>query len=133
MEVKLRNSFIFILCLFALLSCKTKERIEYVDRWKTEYKTIFQHDSIFTDVHDSIFQTIYQKGDTIYNTKYKEKIKYKDKIVYKTDTLVRDSVQYVIKEETKIKEVVPKWCYYCLGLTCIFVIFAIVKVVRWLR
>ena len=133
MKVKLRNSFIFILCLFALLSCKTKEKIEYVDRWKTEYKTIFQHDSIFTDVHDSIFQTIYQKGDTIYNTKYKEKIKYKDRISYKTDTIFRDSVQYVIKEETKIKEVTPKWCYYCLGLSCIFVIFAIVKVVRWLR
>lgn len=128
-----RNSFLFILCLLALVACKTKERIEYVDRWKTEYQTIFQHDSIYVDVHDSVYQIIYQKGDTIYNTKYKEIVKYKDKVVVRVDTLVRDSIQYVNKTETTIKKVVPKWCYYCLGVTCLFIIFAIVKIVRWLR
>lgn len=119
--------------VFSFVGCKTKERVEYVDRWKTEYQTIVQHDSIYFDVHDSVWQTIYQKGDTIYNTKYKERIQYKDRLVYKTDTLFRDSVRYEVKKETQIKKVVPKWCYYCLGLTCLFVIFAIVRIVRWLR
>ena len=37
--------------------------------------------------------------------------------------------EYITVEKIKI----PKWCYYCLGICIIITIFAIVKIVLWLR
>lgn len=37
--------------------------------------------------------------------------------------------EYIVVEKQKI----PKWCYYCLGICIIISIFAIVKIVLWLR
>lgn len=119
--------------LLSLIGCKTKTKIEYVDREvvKYEYKTIF--DTLVQNAHDSIFQTIYQKGDTIYNIKYKEVIKYKNKSVNKTDTVYKDSIQVQYLKETVEKKVTPKWCYYCLLVSVLFAIFAIYKLYKWLQ
>lgn len=45
-----------------------------------------------------------------------------------------------LKEKLSHKEFVtvekqknPKWCYYCLGFCILFIIFAIIKFVKWLR
>lgn len=37
--------------------------------------------------------------------------------------------EYTVVEKTKI----PKWCWYCLGITIFSFIFAFVKLARWLR
>ena len=125
--------FAILIVLLAISACKPVEKIQYVDREKIVYQNVVQHDSIFNDVHDSIFQTIYQKGDTIYSIKYKEKIHDIYKYVYRTDTLYRDSIQYVYNKEIKTKKIVPKWCYACLVFPFVFIIFAIVKIYRWLH
>lgn len=119
--------------LLTISACKPVEKIQYVDREKIVYQNVVQHDSIFNNVHDSVFQTIYQKGDTIYSVKYKEKIKDVYKYVYKTDTLYRDSIQYINNKEIKTKTVIPKWCYVCLAFPFVFLIFAIVKTYKWLH
>ena len=59
---------------------------------------------------------------------------------------IRDSLrQYVsrcdsLQEKLSHKEYItvekqknPKWCYYCLGFCILFIIFAIIKFVKWLR
>lgn len=124
-------SFVFVILLFS--SCATKTKIEYVDRdvVKYEYKT--RIDTLFENTHDSIFQTIYQKGDTIYNIKYKEKIKYKNKYVYLTDTIYKDSIQTLYKQSVTEKKIIPKWCYSSLAVWLLLLIFATYKIYKWLH
>ena len=126
-------AIIAILVLLLLSSCATKTKVEYVDREVVKYETKIQHDTLINNVHDSIYHTIFQKGDTVYDTKYVEKIKYRDKMVYKYDTIYRDSTQVVVKENTIEKRIIPKWCYYSLFACGIFLIIALVKLIRWLR
>ena len=122
--------FAIMIGLCALCSCSHKS-IEYVDREVVKYNTKEVHDTTYIDRHDSIYHTIFQKGDTIYDTKYVEKVRYKDRMVYKCDTLTRDSIQ--IQEKTIEKEITPKWCYYSLVSWLIIIIFATLKVRKWLH
>ena len=122
-----------IVALVLFSSCATKKQIEYRDREVVKYVTKVHHDTLINNVHDSIYHTIFQKGDTIYDTKYVEKTKYRDRVVVRIDTCYRDSVQTVIKESVKEKQIIPKWCYYLLVFSIIVIIFAIIKVIRWLQ
>lgn len=119
--------------VFLLCSCATKSKIEYRDREVVKYNTQYVHDTTFVDRHDSIYHAIFQKGDTIYDTKYVEKTKWRDHIVVKTDTCYRDSIQTQIKETAIEKKIIPKWCYVCLVFCVLFIIFAIVKLIRWVQ
>lgn len=121
----MKNLLIITLLAFLFVSCATKKEVQYVDREIVK----MQHDTLVVDVHDSVFHTIYQKGDTIYNTKYVEKTKYKDRIVVKTDTCYLDKVQ--IREVEK--KIIPKWCYYSLLITIVLLIFASIKIFKWIR
>lgn len=114
-----------------LSSCATKTRIEYVDREIVKWQKEVVHDTLMQHTHDSIYYTVFQKGDTVYSTKYVEKTKWRDKIVVKTDTCYRDSIQTQIKETVVEKQKIPKWCYFCLGFCVLFIIFAFIKLVRW--
>ena len=129
----LRIAIIVVVAIIMLSSCATKTKIEYRDRIVDHYNTVVQHDTLREHTLDSIFEKIYVKGDTVYNTKYVEKTKYRDRVVVKTDTCYRDSIQTVIKESVKEKQIIPKWCYYLLVFSIIVIIFAIVKVIRWLQ
>ena len=124
-------SFFFVILLFS--SCATKTKIEYVDREivKYEYKT--NVDTILENTHDSIFQIIYQKGDTVYNTKYLEKTKYKYKYLCYTDTIYKDSIQTLYKQVVTEKKIIPKWCYSSLAVWLLLLIFATYKVYKWLH
>ena len=124
---------IVITLILVFSSCATKTKIEYVDREVVKYETKIQHDTLINNIHDSVYHTVFQKGDTIYDTKYVEKTKYRDRVVVRIDTCYRDSVQTVIKESVKEKQIIPKWCYYLLVFSIIVIIFAIVKVIRWLQ
>lgn len=114
-------------------SCATKREIQYVDRDVVKYETKIQHDTLINNIHDSVYHTVFQKGDTIYDTKYVEKTKYRDRVVVRIDTCYRDSIQTVIKENVKEKQITPKWCYYLLVFSIIVIIFSIIKVIRWLQ
>ena len=121
-----------IVALVLFSSCATKKQIEYRDREVVKYVTKVQHDTLINNVHDSVYHTIFQKGDTVYDTKYVEHTKYRDKIIARIDTCYKDSIQVQNKEVVIEKKTIPKWCYFCLGLTVLFIIFVITKVKRWL-
>ena len=86
--------------MFTLLlsGCKTVEYVKVpVETVRTEYKV--QKDSIY--LHDSINVYTETKGDTVYITK----LKYKIKETFKTDTILkRDSIPVIVEVE-KIVEV----------------------------
>ena len=130
---KLLKCSVFVMLLCFLVGCATKKQIEYVDREVVKYVTKVHHDTLINNVHDSIYHTIFQKGDTIYDTKYVYHTKYRDKIVAKTDTCWRDSV--VVQNKNKVKEVtkIPKIFWASLFFSIIFCIFVIIKFVRWLQ
>lgn len=133
MKMKVNRIIAVFAVLFAFLACKPTEKIEYVDKEKIVYQNAIKHDSIFNDVHDSIFQTIYQKGDTIFSVKYKEKIKEVLRYNYVKDTIFTDSIQYKIKKEVTTKKIIPKWCYCSLVVWVLLLIFAISKIYKWLH
>ena len=89
-----------IILMFTLLlsGCKTTEYIKVpVETIRTEYKV--QKDSIY--LHDSINVYTETKGDTVYITK----LKYKIKETFKTDTVLkRDSIPVIVEVE-KVVEV----------------------------
>lgn len=124
---------IFVGVLFLLCSCATQKSIEYVDREVVKYQKELVHDTLIQHTHDSIYHTVFQKGDTVFDTKYVEKTKWRDRVVVKTDTCYRDSIQTVIKESVKEKQIIPKWCYISLLVCGLFIIFAIIKVIKWVR
>lgn len=124
---------IVITLILVFSSCATKTKIEYVDREVVKYETKIQHDTLINNIHDSVYHTVFQKGDTIYDTKYVEKTKYRDRVVVRIDTCYRDSIQTVIKESVKEKQIVPKWCYFCVVISILVIIFAIIKFIRWLQ
>lgn len=104
MKNKLFKSSLFliymslVLCLF---SCRTTSSIIEVpvEKTKIEYKANTIRDSIY--LHDSI--SIYQKGDTIYTTKYKYAFKY---VNIKDTVLKIDSIPKFYRiTTTKIQEV----------------------------
>ena len=133
MKNKIASLLIFIFAFVVFCSCATKTKVEYVDREVVKYEKEVVHDTLMQHTHDSVYHTIFQKGDTVFDTKYVEKTKYRDRVVVRIDTCYRDSIQTVIKESVKEKQIIPKWCYYLLVFSIIVIIFAIVKVIRWLQ
>lgn len=129
----MKNVLFVILVTCVVCSCATRKSIEYVDREVVKYQKEVVHDTLLQHTHDSIYHTVFQKGDTIYDTKYVEKTKWRDKIVYKIDTCYRDSVYTQIKEKTVERQIIPKWCYFCLVVCAIFLIFAFRKLIQWLQ
>lgn len=126
-------AMIIIAIILFFSSCATKTKIEYVDREVVKYQKEVIHDTLIQHTHDSVYHTIFQKGDTIYDIKYVEKTKWRDRVVCKTDTCCRDSIRTQIKEKTVEKQKIPKWCYFSLVVCILFIIFAFVKLIRWLQ
>lgn len=129
----LRIAMIVIVAIIMLSSCATKTKIEYRDRIVDHYNTVVQHDTLREHTSDSIFEKIYVKGDTVYNTKYVERTKWRDRIVERRDTCWRDSIITEYKETTKEVVKYPKTYWWFLGFIILFFIFAFVKLTRWLK
>ena len=119
---------LFIVVMF-FSSCATRTKIEYKDRDVYHYVTKVEKDTVMERVHDSVY--IHERNDTVWFEKWHTK--YIDKIVERHDTCWRDSLVTEYKET--IKEVVkyPKTYWWFLGISIISIIFAFVKVSRWLR
>lgn len=122
-----------IVVLNILTSCSLLEKIEYRDRDVNHYITNTVHDTLIDKYSDSVYVNVYVKGDTVYSEKYKEKIRFRDRIVERHDTCYKDSV--VTKTEVTTKEIIkiPKIFYISLVISVICIIFAIVKLLRWLK
>ena len=119
--------------MFLFCSCATKSKIEYVDREVVRYETKVQHDTLINNVHDSIYHTVFQKGDTVYDTKYVEKTRWRERVVVSTDTLWRDSVVTEYRETVREIVKIPKIYTYAFIFSVICIIFAIFKVIRWIQ
>ena len=119
--------------LLILCSCASRKQIEYRDRYIDRYITNTQHDTIINNTRDSIYVSIYEKGDTIYNTKYVEKTIYLDKIKIQIDTIYRDSIRTEFIEKTKEVIKIPKIYHISLVICIIMLIFAIAKALKWLK
>lgn len=106
---------LFVLFLMFIFSgCKTIKYMPVVER----------HDSIVTShdtliIHDSIFVREHRDGDTVFI----------DRFVYKyiknagKDTIRVNKEVPVIEEVEVVKEVVPDWCWWLLGINIAFVIY----------
>lgn len=109
-----------------LFSCKTKTLIQEIPveipQIHTEY--VQKYDSIY--VHDSIFQVIETKNDTVFNTKTVFQYKYKTKndTICKTDTITKPI--YITKTEIIEKEIIP-WKKIAFCSLIIIIIFLIIK------
>lgn len=123
---------VFIVVLF-LSSCATKTKIEYRDRDVNHYITNTVHDTLIDKSTDSVYFEVKVKGDTVFATKYKEKTRWRDRIVEKHDTCFMDSVVTITKETTKEIVKIPKIYSLSLWFSIICIIFAMIKLMRWLR
>ena len=124
---------IIIAVIMLFSSCATKTKIEYRDREVVKYNTSYVHDTTFVEKHDSVYHTILQKGDTVYDTKYVERTRWRDNIVVKKDTCWRDSIVTIKKETVKEVTKIPKLFKIAFVFSILVVIFAIVKLIRWLQ
>ena len=126
-------AIIAFIVILTLSSCATKTRIEYRDRDVNHYITNTVHDTLIDKSTDSVYFEVKVKGDTVFATKYKEKTRWRDRIVEKHDTCWRDSVVTEYKETTKEIIKIPKifWGSFVFSIICI--IFATIKLIRWLR
>ena len=129
----LRITMIVVVAIIMLSSCATKNKIEYRDRIVDHYNNIVQHDTLREHTSDSIFEKIYVKGDTVYNTKYVEKTRWRDRIVERHDTCWRDSVVTEYKEKTKEVTKIPKLFWISMCFSILVIIFAFVKLFRWIQ
>ena len=123
----MKNVMIIVFVLCVCSSCVTKKQVEYVDRDVVRYVTKVQHDTLVQNVHDSIYHTVFQVGDTVYDTKYVEKVRFRDRVVIATDTLWRDSVVTNVKESVVEKKVIPAWCYLSTILFLLSVLLLTIK------
>lgn len=124
----MKKVLLLIILLPLLFSCRTAKDLEK----NTEIKEIIKerHDTLMVHTRDSIYFSVIQKGDTVFNTKYIEKIKYIDRTVIQNDTIYQE--KEVIKEKKVIKKHVPSWCWWLLLINATIIgIIGIKYYVRW--
>ena len=122
-----------IVMLNVLTSCSLLEKIEYRDRVVDHYITNVVHDTLIDKTTDSVYVNVYTKGDTVFKEKHKERTRWRDKIVERHDTCYKDSIVIEYKETTKEVVKIPKIYSLSLWFSIVCIIFAIVKLMRWLR
>lgn len=130
--------YALILSAMLLIGCKTRERVVMVETTRTDttYITKHQRDSIW--LHDSIYVSEKQRGDTIFVESRKWLTKYIDRLT--RDTLyihVRDSVPVPYPVEVDVPAKLTRWQQLRMKMGDMFmcvliglVIFAILKIRR---
>lgn len=108
-------------CLFVLSSCSSLKKMSNQKEYIYKTDTIIE----YRNLHDSIYvgDTVLQKGDTVYISKYKYVWR------YQTDTLIqyKDSIVYVDKQSSEEKEVryVPPIYKWAMGILIALVVIII--------
>lgn len=126
-------AIIIIAIVLLLSSCATKKQIEYVDREVVKYQKEVVHDTLLQHTHDSVYHTVFQKGDTVFDTKYVEKTRWRDRIVERHDTCWRDSIVTEYKETVKEVTKIPKIYKISFVFAILCCIFALIKLTKWLK
>lgn len=122
-----------IIALMLFTSCATRKVVEYRDRDVNHYITNTVHDTLIDKTTDSVYFEVKVKGDTVYQTKYKEKTRWRDRIIERHDTCWRDSVVTEYKEMVKEVTKIPKIYKVSLFISIICIIFAFIKLIRWVQ
>lgn len=131
----MKKILLLLVAAIMFCACATQTKIEYVDREVVKYQTQIVHDTLTTNTRDSVFYSIYEKGDTVFSIKYVEKTKYRDRIVISTDTLTRDSIQTKVITETSTitKYRIPWWAWVCLTFTLLALLLIAYNIYKWLK
>lgn len=122
---------IIIGVILLLSSCATRARVEYRD--VNHYITNFVHDTLRDVVTDSVYVETVTKDDTVFLTKYKERIRLEYRVVERHDTCWRDSLVTEYKETENEVVKIPKIFWFSFVFSILVLIFAIIKLLRWLR
>lgn len=134
MEIIKINRLLLLLCLcLALYGCRTQTKVEYRDRYIDNIITQVKHDTLRETKTDSVYFEVIQKGDTIYQTKYKEVVRWRDRIVEHFDTCYNDSIVTEYKESVKEVKYIPKIYKISMGISILLLIFALVKLWLWVK
>lgn len=126
-------AIIIIAIVLLLSSCSLLEKIEYRDRDVNHYITNTVHDTLIDKTTDSVYFEVKVKGDTVYQTKYKEKTRWRDRIVERHDTCWRDSIVTEYKETVKQVTKIPKIYKISFVFAILCCIFALIKLTKWLK
>lgn len=118
------RKFIFIVLLVVffglLLGCKTKTVYVPIRSDSIVYR--HNSDTLRFHQYDSIF--IKQTGDTVFVSKFRDRILYRSK----TDTITQFVTREIPIPIKETKKVVPRWCWFLLiSISCYF----IYRVFRW--
>lgn len=128
------KKFLFLLLMFfVLISCATKTKVEYVDREVVRNNIIKVHDTISVEKRDSVFHSVIQKGDTVYDTKYIERTRWKDRIVEVYDTCHSDSIVTEYKETVKVEARIPFFYKVAFGIALMAIIITVIRMCLWQR
>lgn len=128
------NRLLLLLCLcLALYGCRTQTKVEYRDKYIDRYITQVQHDTLREHTTDSVYVSVLQKGDTIYQTKYKEVVRWRDRIIEHIDTCYKDSIVTEYKESIKEVQYIPKIYKISMCISILLLIFALIKIGLWLK
>ena len=128
----------FLMIILAAASCFTLTgctSVQYVPVESVTHDSIYisrvERDSIH--VHDSIYMEVFSKADTVYKTKYVQKVVYRDAL--RTDTLLVERVD-TIRIPVPVERKLSRWEKIKLDCGGMFIggitIFALTAVVVWL-
>lgn len=87
------------LVLLSLVACKTQKVIEYQTVEVPRISVVEKHDTVRDSVRQLDSVVVYQRGDTVFQTRYIDK--YHDKVLIKNHNTT-DTITRVIKEPFKI-------------------------------
>jgi hypothetical protein len=126
----MKKLLLLIVTVLALASCATQKKVEYIDREVERTEKEYIHDTLNISTHDSIYVSVKQVGDTVFETKYVEHVRWRDKVVERIDTVLVDNVKTEYFETVIEDKVVPKWCYIFIFTTllcCVYFLFKLKK------
>lgn len=126
---------IIAVCTLAITGCKTKYVATPERHTRDSLVLQWQHDSVF--LHDSVFQTVFTRGDTVFSEKYIRRDLYRE--VLRTDTLRinhRDTLYLRNPSAQAVADGVdsePAWYYRAALRFTIMTLLAMVAIaVAWL-
>lgn len=123
-----RIIFILLFAWFVLLGCRTRYITLTNEHVKTEYKTLYQRDSIY--LVDSVY--IYNKGDTVFVEKIKKTNKYHTlrDTVFINDIIRIDKPVITDTNRRKANNTLVVWSVIS---TVILILAAIYKIKRFFK
>ena len=112
--------------LSVLPSCRSHEAVV---QHGLEWRSMVQHSHDTVIVHDSVFVSERQRGDTVYLTRVEWRDRWRTHLVH--DTIVRiDSIMQVIEHPPK--RYVPKFYKWCTIILCsALLILLVYGIIRW--